>query len=90
MIGSSNDETNFPHKLLLTNTQISKIRKAFGNSLSVNIKFSTTQLSKMKQPGGFVLYEFNEPLIKVLESMSKFIGNKLWNALKIMRKFLIQ
>ena len=44
----------------------------------------------MKQPGGFVLYEFNEPLIKVLESLSKFIGNKLRNALKIMRKFLIQ
>ena len=25
LIGNSNDETNFPHKLLLTNTQISKI-----------------------------------------------------------------
>ena len=27
LIGSSNDETNFPHKLLLTDTQVSKIRK---------------------------------------------------------------
>ena len=26
--GISNDETNFPHKLLLTDTQVSKIRKA--------------------------------------------------------------
>ena len=26
LIGNSNDETNFPHKLLLTNTEVSKIR----------------------------------------------------------------
>ena len=41
--GDSNDENNFPHKLLLTNTQISKIRKAFANGSSTNIKFSKTQ-----------------------------------------------
>ena len=29
----SNDETNFPHKLLLlTNTQVLRIRKAFANN----------------------------------------------------------
>ena len=42
------DETNFPHKLLLTDTQVSKIRKAFANGSSSNIKFLKTQLSKMK------------------------------------------
>ena len=31
LIGSSNDETNFPHKSLLTDTQIWKLRKAFEN-----------------------------------------------------------
>ena len=31
LIRNSNDKTNFPHKLLLTDTQVSKIRKAFGN-----------------------------------------------------------
>ena len=31
VIGDSNDENNFSHKLLLTNTQVSKIRKAFVN-----------------------------------------------------------
>ena len=36
-IESSNDETNFSHKLLLTNTQVSKIRKPFTNGLSANI-----------------------------------------------------
>ena len=52
MIGHSNDQTNFPYKLLLTDTQVSKIRKAFANGLSANIKFSKTQLSKIVQLGG--------------------------------------
>ena len=46
MIGDSNDQTNFPHKLLLTDRQVSNIRKAFSNNSSVDIKFSKTQLSK--------------------------------------------
>ena len=46
LIGNSNNETNFPHKLLLTETQISKIRKA--------LKFSKTQLSKTIQSGGIL------------------------------------
>ena len=29
IIGDSNDENNFPHKLLLANTQVSRLRKAF-------------------------------------------------------------
>ena len=29
LTGNSNDETSFPHKLLLTDTQVSKICKAF-------------------------------------------------------------
>ena len=32
MIGNSNDETNFLHELLLTDKQISSIRKAFSNN----------------------------------------------------------
>ena len=36
--GDSNDENNFPHKLLLTNTQVSSFRKAFINNSSANIK----------------------------------------------------
>ena len=43
-IGNSNYETNFPHKLLLTNTQVSKILEAFENGSSANIEFSKTQL----------------------------------------------
>ena len=54
MIGDSNDKINFPHELLLTNRQVSSIRKAFANSLSVDIKFSKAQLSKMIHPGKFL------------------------------------
>ena len=32
MIGDSNDQTNFPHALLLTERQVSSIRKAFSNN----------------------------------------------------------
>ena len=42
MIGNSNDETNFLHELLLTDRQVSGIRKAFSNNSSANIKFSKT------------------------------------------------
>ena len=47
MVGNSDDETNFPHKLLLTNSQVGDLCKPFANHLSTNIKISKTQLSKM-------------------------------------------
>ena len=37
LTGNSNGETNFPHKLLLTYTQVSKIFKAFTNGSSTYI-----------------------------------------------------
>ena len=64
MIGDSNDKTNFPHELLLTDRQVSSIRKAFSNNSSVDIKFSKTQLSKMIQSGGF-LGKLLGPLLKI-------------------------
>ena len=54
MIGDSNDKTNFPHELLLTNRQVANLRKAFANNSTTNIKLSKTQLSKMIQSGGFL------------------------------------
>ena len=63
MIGDSNDETNFPHKLLLTDQQVSNIRKAFANHSSTDIKLSKSQLSKMIQLGGF-LGKLLSPLLK--------------------------
>ena len=40
MIGDN--ETNFPHKLFLTNRQVVNLRKVFTNYLSVDIKLSKT------------------------------------------------
>ena len=42
MIGNSNDETDFPHKLLLTNTQVSRLSKDFANGSSTNLKLMKT------------------------------------------------
>ena len=39
------NETNFTHKLLLTNIQVSNLCKAFANHLSADIRLSKTQLS---------------------------------------------
>ena len=47
MNGNSNDESNFRYKLLLTNTQVSKLDKAFANGSSANTKLLKTQLYKM-------------------------------------------
>ena len=58
----SNDENNFPHKLLLTNTQVSRFCKALANGSSANTK-SKTQLHKIGQSGRF-LGRFLGPLLK--------------------------
>ena len=63
VVGDSNDENNFPHKLLLTNTHVSKLRKAFANNSSANIKLSKTPLHKIGQSEGF-LGRLLGPLLK--------------------------
>ena len=45
MVGSSNDESNFLDKLLLTSRHVANLCKAFANNLLANIKLSKTQLS---------------------------------------------
>ena len=42
MVSNSNDNTNFPHELLLTNRQVANIRKAFANHSSTDIELSKT------------------------------------------------
>ena len=54
VVGDSDDENNFLHKLLLTSTQVSKLCKAFANGSSANIKLSKTQLHKIGQSGEFL------------------------------------
>ena len=54
MIGNSDDETNFPHKFLLTNRQVANLHRAFAKHTSTDIKLPKNQLSKMIQSGGFI------------------------------------
>ena len=54
IIRSLNDETNFPHKLFFTNTQVANLHKASTNNSPVNIKLSKALLSKMIKLGGFL------------------------------------
>ena len=51
MIGNSNNEYNFPHKLSLTNIQVSRLRKRFENDCTANIKWLKTQIGL---PGEFL------------------------------------
>ena len=72
MIGNSDDNTNFPHELLLTNRQVANLRKAFAKSTSTDIMLSKTQLSNIIQSGGFLggplgpLLRNGLPLIKIV------------------------
>ena len=72
------NETIFPHKLLLANRKVANLRKAFANCLSTDIKLSKTQLSKMIQSGRFLgrllgpLLKRRLPLIKdVIKALAK-------------------
>ena len=78
MVGD--DETNFPHKLLLTNRQVASLHKAFANYLSTDIKLSKTRISKMIQSGVFLgrllgpLLKTGLPLMKnVIKPLAKSI-----------------
>ena len=80
MIHNSDDETNFPHKLLLTNRQVANLRKAFDNHTLTDIKLSKTQLSKMIQLGGFLgrllgpLLKTRLPLLKSVIKPLRMLG----------------
>ena len=72
MVGNSNDKTNFPHELLLTNRQVANIRKDIAKNTSIDIKLSKTQLSKMIQSGGF-LGRLLGPLLKTRLPLMKSV-----------------
>ena len=73
MIGDSDDETNFLHKSLWTDGQVSKLRKTFPSNSFGNTKLSETQLSKMAQLGEFM------PLTppKMARSLEKLLEIKI-------------
>ena len=78
-IGSSDHETNSPHKILLTDTQASKIHKTFANGSSANINFSKTHLPKIAQLGGFLFGadRISDFPIKEIKSSANSIKNSI-------------
>ena len=61
MIGD--DETNFPHRLKLTNRQVANLCKSFAEKSSTDIKLSKSEISKMI-PSGWFLDTLIGPLLK--------------------------
>ena len=48
------DRNDLPRELLLTTTQKTKLRNAFNNNMSTDLKISKAQISKIIQSGGFL------------------------------------
>ena len=48
------DGNDLPHELLLTTRQKTKLRNAFNNNMSTDLKLSKAQISKTIQSGGFL------------------------------------
>ena len=68
------DGNDLPHELLLTTRQKTKLRNAFDNNMSTNLKLSRAQISKIIQSGGFLgslLSKFAGPLMKVAITLAK-------------------
>ena len=65
---------NLPHELLLTTRQKTKVRNAFNNNMSTDLKLSKAQISKIIQSGGFLgslLSKLAGPLMKVAIHLGK-------------------
>ena len=76
MIGNSDDNTNFPHELLLTNRQVANLRKAFAKNTSTDIMLSKMQLSNMIQSGRF-LGRLLGPLLRTRLPLMKSVVKRL-------------
>ena len=65
---------DLPQKLLLTTRQKTKLRNAFNNNMSTDLKLSKAQISKIIQSGGFLgslLSTLAGPLTKVTIPLAK-------------------
>ena len=72
---------NLSHELLLTTRQKAKVRNAFNNNMSADLKLSKAQINKIIQSGGFLskllgpLLKTGLPLIKnVIKPLAKIIS----------------
>ena len=68
------DGNDLPHELLLTTRQKTKLRNAFNNNMSTDLKLSKAHISKMIQSGEFLgslLSTLTVPLMKVAIPLAK-------------------
>ena len=68
------NRNNLPHELLLITRQKPKVRNAFNNNMSTNLKLSKAQINKIIQSGGFLgslLSKLAGPLMKVAIPLAK-------------------
>ena len=68
------DGNDLPHGLLLTTRQKAKLRNAFNNNMSSDLKLSKAHISKIIQSGGFLgslLSKLAGPLMKVAIPLAK-------------------
>ena len=62
------NKEDLPHELLLTTRQSTKLRNAINNNMTTDLKFSTAQIKKLIQSGGFLgklMSKLAGPLMKV-------------------------
>ena len=74
------DQNDLPHELLLTARQRTKLRNAFNNNMSTDLKPSKDQISKIIQSGRFLeslLSKLAGPLMKVAVPLEKNILSPL-------------
>ena len=65
---------DLPHQFLLTTRQKAKLRNAFNNNMSTDLKLSKVQISKIIQSGGFLgslLSKLAGPLMKAVIPLAK-------------------
>ena len=70
------DANDLPHELLLTTSQKAKLRNAFDNNMSTDLKISRAQISKILKSGGFLgalLSKLAGPLMKVVIPLRKSV-----------------
>ena len=65
---------NWPRELLLTTRQKTKVRNAFNDNMSADLKLSKAQISKIIKSGGFLgslLSKIAGPLMKIAIPLAK-------------------
>ena len=83
MVGNSDDETNFTHKLLLTNRKLANLQEAFANKSPTDIMLPKTQLSKIIQSGA-LLRRLLGPILKTRLPLMKNVIKPLAKSVLIL------